>query len=36
MNNVEEQTEELSSKIKVIIDNVRKVESEVQKFSNRR
>ncbi|KDP45232.1 hypothetical protein JCGZ_15097 [Jatropha curcas] len=36
MNNVEEQTEELSSKIQVIVDNVRKVESEVQKFSHRR
>ncbi|XP_062173849.1 protein FAR-RED ELONGATED HYPOCOTYL 3-like isoform X1 [Alnus glutinosa] len=36
MNNVEEQTEELSSKIQVIVDNVRKVESEVQKLSHRR
>ncbi|KAF2284611.1 hypothetical protein GH714_027587 [Hevea brasiliensis] len=36
MNNVEEQTEELSSKIKIIVDNVRKVESEVQKLSHRR
>jgi predicted nucleic acid-binding Zn-ribbon protein len=36
MNNVEEQTEELSSKIQVIVDNVRKVESEVQKLSHHR
>ncbi|KAG2672725.1 hypothetical protein I3843_13G048800 [Carya illinoinensis] len=36
MNNVEEQTEELSSKIQVIVDNVRKVESEVQKLSSHR
>ncbi|KAJ7950577.1 Protein FAR1-RELATED SEQUENCE 5 [Quillaja saponaria] len=33
MNNVEEQTEDLSGKIQVIVDNVRKVESEVQKHS---
>ncbi|EEF24555.1 hypothetical protein RCOM_2155830, partial [Ricinus communis] len=36
MNDVAEQTEELSSKIQVIVDNVRKVESEVKKFSHRR
>uniref|UniRef100_A0A6N2N425 FAR1 domain-containing protein n=1 Tax=Salix viminalis TaxID=40686 RepID=A0A6N2N425_SALVM len=36
MNNVEEQTEELASKIQLIVDNVRKVESEVQIFSRRR
>ncbi|EOX93723.1 hypothetical protein QUC31_004255 [Theobroma cacao] len=36
MNNVEEQTEELSSKIQVIVDNVRKLESETQRFSHRR
>lgn len=36
MNNVEDQTEELSSKIQVIVDNVRKVESEVQKHSHHR
>ncbi|XP_028752657.1 protein FAR1-RELATED SEQUENCE 7 isoform X1 [Neltuma alba] len=31
MNNVEEQTQELSEKIQIIVENVRKVESEVQK-----
>lgn len=36
MNNVEAETEELSEKIQVIVDNVRKVESEVQKHSRRR
>lgn len=36
MNNVEDETEELSSKIQVIVDNVRKVESEVQKHSRHR
>ena len=36
MNNIEEQTEELASKIQLIVDNVRKVESEVQNFSRRR
>ncbi|XP_030968237.1 protein FAR1-RELATED SEQUENCE 5-like [Quercus lobata] len=36
MNNVEDETEELSSKIQVIVDNVRKVESEVQKHSRYR
>ncbi|KAF5726547.1 protein FAR1-RELATED SEQUENCE 5 [Tripterygium wilfordii] len=36
MNNVEEQTEELSSKIQVIVDNVRQFESGVQKFSHHR
>lgn len=36
MNSVEEQTEELASKIQLIVDNVRKVESEVQNFSRRR
>ncbi|PON75131.1 FHY3/FAR1 family [Parasponia andersonii] len=36
MKNVEEQTDELSAKIKVIVENVRKVESEVQKHSRRR
>ncbi|KAK9944555.1 hypothetical protein M0R45_010116 [Rubus argutus] len=34
--NVEAETEELSAKIQVIVDNVRKVESEVQKHSRRR
>ncbi|XP_031248428.1 protein FAR1-RELATED SEQUENCE 5-like [Pistacia vera] len=34
MNNVEEQTEELSSNIQVIVDNIRKVESEVLKLSH--
>ncbi|KAL5562228.1 hypothetical protein UlMin_031975 [Ulmus minor] len=34
--NVEEQTEELSGKIQVIVENVRKVESEVRKHSCRR
>ncbi|XP_024440393.1 protein FAR1-RELATED SEQUENCE 5 isoform X1 [Populus trichocarpa] len=33
MNNVVEEAEELASKIQVIVDSVRKVESEVQKFS---
>ncbi|CAI0426540.1 unnamed protein product [Linum tenue] len=33
---VEDQTEEWSSKIQVIVDNVRKVESEVQKQSHTR
>jgi hypothetical protein len=36
MNSIEEQTEELASKIQLIVDNVRKVESEVQNFSRRR
>ncbi|KAJ7008794.1 hypothetical protein NC653_007453 [Populus alba x Populus x berolinensis] len=36
MNSVEEQTEELASKIQLIVDNIRKVESEVQNFSRRR
>ncbi|KAJ7961706.1 Protein FAR1-RELATED SEQUENCE 5 [Quillaja saponaria] len=36
MNNVELQTEELSAKIQVIVDNVKKVESGVQKHSWRR
>ncbi|KAF5741324.1 protein FAR1-RELATED SEQUENCE 5 [Tripterygium wilfordii] len=36
MNNIEEHSEELSSKIQVIVDNVRKVESQVQKFSHHR
>lgn len=36
MNNMEEQTEELSSKIQVVVDNVRKIESEVQKVSGHR
>ncbi|XWS31179.1 hypothetical protein CRYUN_Cryun23aG0055200 [Craigia yunnanensis] len=36
MNNVEEQTEELSSKIQVIVDNIRKLEAERQRFSHRR
>lgn len=34
--NVEAETEELSAKIQVIVDNVRKVESEMQKHSRRR
>ncbi|KAJ6729110.1 PROTEIN FAR1-RELATED SEQUENCE 5-LIKE [Salix viminalis] len=33
MNNVEEQTEELASKIQLIVDNVRKVESEVLRIN---
>lgn len=33
MNNVEEQTQELSEKIQVIVENLRKVDSEVQKNS---
>lgn len=33
MNNVEEQTEELSSKIQVIVDNIRKIESEMLEVS---
>ncbi|OMP07791.1 hypothetical protein COLO4_07042 [Corchorus olitorius] len=36
MNSVEEQTEELSSKIQVVVDNVRKLEAEMQRFSHRR
>ncbi|KAB5569719.1 hypothetical protein DKX38_003512 [Salix brachista] len=36
MNNVEEQTEEMASKIQLIVNNVRKVESEVQNFPRRR
>lgn len=36
MNNVEEQTEELSSKIQVIVDNVRKLESEMLRHSQSR
>ncbi|KAI9177278.1 hypothetical protein LWI28_013172 [Acer negundo] len=36
MNNVEEQTEELSSKIQVIVENIRKVESEMQIKPHRR
>ncbi|XVE72658.1 hypothetical protein DITRI_Ditri11bG0056000 [Diplodiscus trichospermus] len=36
MNNVEEQTEELSSKIQVIVDNLRKLEAESHRFSHRR
>lgn len=36
MKHVEEQTEELSAKIQVIVANVRKVESETQKHSKRR
>ncbi|XP_024933083.3 protein FAR1-RELATED SEQUENCE 5 isoform X1 [Ziziphus jujuba] len=36
MKNVEEQTEELSAKIQLIVENVRKVESETQKHSKRR
>ncbi|KAI4313244.1 hypothetical protein L6164_026237 [Bauhinia variegata] len=31
INNIEEQTEELSTKIQVIVENIRKVESEVQR-----
>uniref|UniRef100_A0A2P2IUD6 FAR1 domain-containing protein n=1 Tax=Rhizophora mucronata TaxID=61149 RepID=A0A2P2IUD6_RHIMU len=34
INNVEEQTEELSSKIEAIVDNVKKVESDVQNKSS--
>lgn len=33
---VEDQTEELMGKIQVIVDNIRNVESEVQKHSQRR
>ncbi|XP_065848601.1 protein FAR1-RELATED SEQUENCE 5 [Euphorbia lathyris] len=36
MNKVEEQTDELSSKIQLVVDNVRKVESVPQKFLHRR
>ncbi|XP_024166118.1 protein FAR1-RELATED SEQUENCE 5 isoform X1 [Rosa chinensis] len=36
INNVEAETEELSAKIKAIVDNVRKVESETQKHSHRK
>ena len=36
MKNVEEQTEELSAKIQVIVESVRKVESKVEKHSRRR
>ena len=36
MKNVEDQTEELSAKIQVIVENVKKVESEVQKHSRHR
>ncbi|XP_050204768.1 protein FAR1-RELATED SEQUENCE 5-like [Mercurialis annua] len=36
MNSVDKQTEELSSKIQEIVDNVRKVESEAKMFSHRR
>ncbi|KAL5794480.1 hypothetical protein ACOSP7_003074 [Xanthoceras sorbifolium] len=36
MNNVEEQTEQLSSKIQVIVENIRKVESEMHKNPHRR
>ncbi|KAF4371839.1 hypothetical protein G4B88_016902 [Cannabis sativa] len=36
MKNVEEQTEELSGKIQVIVENVRRVESKLQKHSRRR
>ncbi|GKU85893.1 hypothetical protein SLEP1_g497 [Rubroshorea leprosula] len=36
MNNVEEQTEELSSKIQVIVDNVKKLEAEMQRHSHQR
>ena len=36
MNNVEEQTDELSSKIQAIVDNIWKAESEARKFSHHR
>lgn len=36
MNSVEEQTEELSSKIQGIVDNIRKLEAERQRFSHGR
>lgn len=36
MSGVEEQTEELSSKIQVIVDNVRKLEAEMQRHPYRR
>lgn len=36
MHNVEAETEELSGKIQAIVENVRKVESEMQKHSFRR
>lgn len=36
MKNVEEQTDELSAKIQGIVENVRKVETEMQKHSRRR
>ncbi|KAG4139580.1 hypothetical protein ERO13_D07G202400v2 [Gossypium hirsutum] len=35
INNVEKQTEELSSKIEVIVDNIRKLEAERQRFTHR-
>ncbi|KAK5820088.1 far1-related sequence 5 -like protein [Gossypium arboreum] len=35
INNVEKQTEELSSKIEVIVDNVRKLEAQRQRFTHR-
>ncbi|XVF72338.1 hypothetical protein PTKIN_Ptkin12aG0113400 [Pterospermum kingtungense] len=36
MNNVEEQTEDLSSKIQVIVEDIRKLEAERQRFSHSR
>lgn len=34
--NVEEQTEELSTKIQVIVENIRRADSEMQKYSQNR
>lgn len=34
LNNVEKEAEELSSKVQVVVNNVRKVESEGQKHSH--
>lgn len=36
MKNIEDETEGLSGKIQVIVENVRRVESEVQKHSRHR
>lgn len=36
INNVEEQTEELSSKVKLVIENIRRAESEMKKCSQNR
>lgn len=36
MNDIEEQTEELSSKIQLIVENIRKFESDMQKTPRHR